>query len=204
MIAVLEKENAGLVKERNALSRRAERAERDTINAREAVQALNKYRDALKARAEKAEKESGDLRDECANATGWETLYDMREAVLKKAGIEADHEEVIQNKRAEEAEAKLAAVPNDCREVCEDHKALKAKLRRAELLASDAMQVKAQLAAIEKDLRERIAKYKSGRGKGGLYSILLKELEELLGTCSSLGERGKHFPDKAKKEAKTR
>jgi predicted RNase H-like nuclease (RuvC/YqgF family) len=90
------------------------------------------------------------------------------------------------------AEAKLAAVPNDCREVCEDHKALKAKLRRAELLASDAMQVKAQLAAIEKDLRERIAKYKSGRGKGGLYSILLKELDELLNKhVCGIAERAK-------------
>jgi hypothetical protein len=57
-------------------------------------------------------------------------------------------------------------------------------------------EAEAKLAAIEKDLRERIAKYKSGRGKGGLYSILLKELDELLGTCGSAKTRGKHSPDK--------
>jgi hypothetical protein len=33
---------------------------------------------------------------------------------------------------------------------------------------------------IEKDLRERIARYASGAGKGGLYSIMLKELNELM------------------------
>ena len=91
----------------------------------------------------------------------------------EKAIIEALERE---NKKLAE---QLAAVPNDCREVCEDHKALKAKLRRAE----------AQLAAIEKDLRDILKSlYCPDEG------YLEIETSEIYNDIHGL--LGKHFPDK--------
>jgi len=107
-------------------------------------------------------------------------------------GAELRSERIVLKARAEKAEdalkfeRQMRAVGEKelCKLAHEDVSNWVGKLQEAE----------AKLATIEKDLRERIAKYESGRGKGGVYSILLKELDEFL---------GKHFPDKTKKEAKT-
>jgi chromosome segregation ATPase len=156
--------NYRLSENAEALKARAEKAENalairnseyDTLAEKwaEARKWLNEADD----KNEKAEKKNAELKAEVA---GWQRGEAKVKEAMDKVYDERDNwkrnYEALKA-RAEKAEAKLAAVPNDCREVCEDHKALKAKLRRAE----------AQLAAIEKDLRElegfRLAKVLLGK-----------------------------------------